>query len=151
TNPARRRTLLERVGHQQWRQRRRESSERAALAAGARLAPLHQLPAGVVGAAGAPFPEQIRVTPPHFLFERARHDLRVELRALFGDYDLKREMEQHVAQLVAHRFRIIGLNGGVELEDFLDQVRAERLGSVRAIPWAALPQLAQESQSRSES
>src|SRR5262249_61357510 len=99
---------------------------------------------------GAPFPEQIRVTPPHFLFERARHDLGIELRALFGDYDLKREVKQHVAQLVAHRFRIIGLNGVVELEDFLDQVGAERLGSLRAVPWAALPQLAHESQSTSK-
>jgi len=36
-----------------------------------------------------------------------RDDLGVELRSLFADHDLKREMQQQVAQLVAHRFGIV--------------------------------------------
>jgi len=39
--------------------------------------------------------------PPHLRFERMGHRLRVELSALFADHDLKREVQQQVAQLVA--------------------------------------------------
>jgi hypothetical protein len=43
-------------------------------------------------------------------------------------------MQEHVAQLVAHRFGIVGLNGVIELESFFDEVGTERLGSLRAVP-----------------
>jgi len=90
------------------------------------------------------------MTPPHLFFQRVRHDLRIELRPLLADHDLKREMQKQVAQLVAHRFRVVGLDGVIELEGFFDQIGTECLGSLRAIPRAALPQLAHESQSTSK-
>jgi len=74
------------------------------------------------------------MAPPHFLFERARDDFRIELRSLFADHDLEREMQQHIAQLIAHRFGIVSLNGVIELESFFDEIGTERLRRLRAIP-----------------
>ncbi|HTI04568.1 MAG TPA: hypothetical protein VL549_04590 [Gemmatimonadales bacterium] len=76
---------------------------------------------------------------PHLLFERVRDDFGVELRPLFADHDLKREVEQHVAQLVAHRIRVVGPDRVIELQDLLDEIGAKSLGGLRAIPRATLP------------
>src|SRR6266550_3123208 len=143
-------SLLQPVRHEQGRQRGRQSREGAALPAGPRLTPFHELPPGMVIPADARFTEEIRMAPPHFLFERARDDFRIELRALFGDRDLEREMQQQVAQLIAHRFGIVGLNGVIELERFFDQIGTERLRGLRAVPRTPLAQFTHESQSTSK-
>ena len=88
--------------------------------------------------------------PPHLLLECVGNDFRIELRPLFRDYDLKREMEQQVAQLVAHRFGIVGLNRVIELEGFLDQIGTKCLRGLCAVPRTPLPQLAHESESTSK-
>ncbi len=72
------------------------------------------------------------------------------MRSLFADDDLKREMQQQVAQLVAHRLGIVGLDRVIELERFFDQIGTERLRALRAVPRATLPQFAHESQSTSK-
>jgi hypothetical protein len=59
-------------------------------------------------------------------------------------------MQQQVAQLVAHRFGIVGLDGVIELVRFLDQVGTERLRRLGAVPGTPLPQLAHESESTSK-
>src|SRR5439155_958009 len=142
--------LLEPVRHEQRRQRRRKTRQRTALAAGARLAPFDELPPRVIVAADPTLAEEIRMPPPHLLLECARDDFRVELRPLFRDDDLKREMQQQVAQLVAHRFGIVGLDRLIELERFLDQIGTECLRALRAVPRTPLSQLAHESQSTSK-
>ena len=142
--------LLQPVRHQQGRERRRQTGQRAPFSAGPRLAPLHELPAAVIAAARATLAEEIRMPPPHLLLERVGDDFRIELRPLFRDYDLKREMEQQVAQLVAHRFGIVGLNRVIELEGFLDQIGTKCLRGLCAVPGTPLPQLAHESESTSK-
>src|SRR5439155_10888465 len=144
------RAFLQPVRHEQGRQRRREPRQCAALATGARLASLHQLPAGVVVAASAAFAEQVRMPPPHLLLKRVRHHFRIELRPLLRNDDLKREMQEQVAELVAHRLGIIGLNRVIELERFFDEVGTECLWSLYSVPGTALSQLAHESRSTSK-
>src|SRR6266566_4395443 len=90
----------------------------------------------MIAGAGAAIAEEIRMATPHFFFERVGDDLGIELRSLFADDDLKREMQQQIAQLVAHRFGVVGLNSLIELECFLDQIRTECLGTLRAGPRA---------------
>ncbi len=104
----------------------------------------------MIAGADAPITEESRMASPHFFFEGVGDDLGIELRSLFADDDLKREMQQHVAQLVAHRFGVVGLNGLIELECFLDQIRTECLGSLCAVPGTALPQFAHKSESTSK-
>ena len=87
---------------------------------------------------------------PHLFLERARDHFGIELRALLGDHDLKREMEEQIAQLVAHRLGVVGLNRVIELEGFFDQIGTERLRGLRAVPRAPLSQLAYECQSTSK-
>src|SRR5207247_8208616 len=120
------------------------------LASGARLPPLHELPPGVIVTAHPSFAEEIWMAPPHLLFQRVCDDLGIELRALLADHDLKREMQQQITQLVPHGLRVVGLDGVIELESFFDQIWTERLGGLRAVPRAALPQFAYESQSTSK-
>ena len=90
------------------------------------------------------------MAPPHLLFQRLGDDLGVELRPLFADYDLEREMQQDVAQLIAHGIGIVGLDRLVQLEGFLDEVGTKRLRGLCAIPGTALPQFAHEYQSASK-
>jgi hypothetical protein len=59
-------------------------------------------------------------------------------------------MQEQIAQLIAHRFGIVGLDRVVELECFLDEVGTERLRTLRAIPRTALPQFAHEAESASK-
>jgi len=44
--------------------------------------------------------EEVRMPPPHLLFQCARDCGGVELALFLPDYDLKREVQQQVAQLV---------------------------------------------------
>src|SRR5919108_2659231 len=88
---------------------------------------------------------------PHFCFERARHRLRVEFAALLPDHDLKGEVEQQVAQLVAQPGGIASREGLIELEGFFYQVGAQRRARLRAVPGAARAQVAHQREGAGES
>jgi len=74
----------------------------------------------VIGALGPR--EQVRVPPPHLFLERSRHHLGVELRSLFRDHDLEREVQQHVTELVPQCLGVVGLDRVIQLEGFLHEV-----------------------------
>src|SRR5438046_2364031 len=95
-------------------------------------------------------PEELRMPPPHLLFQRACDRLGVQRLALFADDDLEREVEQQVAELVAQGCSSVVLQGLVELEHFLDQVGAECLRRLRAVPGAAGSQVAHQREGAGE-
>ena len=86
----------------------------------------------------------------HFPLELGRDVIRCELTALFGDHQLKGEVQQEVTQLVPDGGRLAFPQRVVQLEDFLDQVRAQRLSGLRPIPRAAQPQVAHHRQCASK-
>src|SRR5205809_1859837 len=88
--------------------------------------------------------------PPHLLFQRACDRLGVQRLALFADDDLEREVEQQVAELVAQGCSSVVLQGLIELEHFLDQVGAECLRRLRAVPGAAGSQVAHQREGAGE-
>jgi len=92
----------------------------------------------------------VGMPPPHFLFQRARDRLRVELAPLFPDDDLKREVQQQVAQLVAQCVGIVPAQRLVELECLFNEVRAERGASLRAVPGTAGAQVADQREGASQ-
>src|SRR5439155_114228 len=95
-------------------------------------------------------PEELRMPPPHLLFQRACDRLGVQRLALFADDDLEREVEQQVAELVAQGCSSVVLQGLIELEHFLDQVGAECLRRLRAVPGAAGSQVAHQREGAGE-
>jgi len=89
----------------------------------------------------------VRVPPPHLRFVRVRHSFGVELGALFGDHDLECEVQQKVAELVAHFDGIVAPERLIELEHFFDEIRAQRRRGLRAVPRAPLAQVAHDRES----
>src|SRR5437879_8043120 len=86
----------------------------------------------------------MRMPPPHFRFEGARHGLRVEFAPFLSDYDLEREVQQQIAQLVAQLGGLAVLEGLIELQRFFDQVRAQRLARLGMVPGTTRAQIADE-------
>ena len=88
--------------------------------------------------------ERVGVTAPHLLFERARDRLGIELPPLLADDDLKREMQQDVAELVTELAGIRVANRLVQLEDFFHQVGTQRLAGLSAVPRTTRAQVSHE-------
>src|SRR2546422_8759414 len=84
------------------------------------------------------------MAPPHLLLKRPRHGLRVQLVPLLSDHDLEREVEQQIAQLVAQLGRLAAAQGLIELERFLDQIRAKGVAGLGMVPRAAGSQRSEE-------
>jgi hypothetical protein len=82
--------------------------------------------------------------PPHLLLEPARDRLGPELAPLFRDDDLEGDVEQQVAELLAHRAGVVVADGLVELERLFDEVRAQRLRGLRGVPRTPRPEVAHE-------
>ena len=89
----------------------------------------------------------MRVAPPHLLLEPPRHGFRVEAALLIADHDLKREVQQQVAELVTQRRGVAVVNRLVELEHLLDEVRPERFGGLGAVPGAAAAKISNQGES----
>ena len=86
----------------------------------------------------------MRMPPPHFRFEGARHGLRVEFAPFLSDHDLERQVQQQIAQLVAQLRGLAVLECLIELQRFFDQIRAQRLARLGVVPGAARPQVAHQ-------
>ncbi len=91
-------------------------------------------------------PEQVRVAAFHLRHQRLRHVVDVEGALLFGDHSVKEHLEQHVAELLAHRICIAGAQGVVQLTAFLDEIGSQRRMRLRGVPLASLPQVAHDRQ-----
>src|SRR6266446_7730265 len=95
--------------------------------------------------------EQLRMPPPHLFLTGACDRFGVELAFLLPDHDLKREVQQQVTQLVAQRGRLAMPERLIELQGFFDQVGAQRLARLSAVPGATRAQIADERESAGES
>ncbi len=81
---------------------------------------------------------------PHLLLESTRDRFRVELMLFLPDHDLKREVQQQVAQLVAQLRRRAVFERLIELQRFFDQVGAQRRTRLRLVPGTARAQIAHQ-------
>jgi len=88
--------------------------------------------------------------PPHLFFEGACDCFGVKLAFLLPDYDLKREVQQQVTQLVAQRDGLAVPERLIELQGFFDQVGAQCLARLSAVPGATRAQIADERESAGE-
>ena len=68
---------------------------------------------------------------------RGRHRVEIEMPALLRDAGLEYDLEQEVAEFVAHRGRVAALNRIGNFVGFLDRVRRNRLPILLQVPWAA--------------
>src|SRR3989441_10386611 len=84
------------------------------------------------------------MSPPHLLFEGARHGLRVEFAPFRSDHDLEREVQQEIAQLIAQLGGLAVLERLIELERFFDQVGAQRLARLGVVPGTTRAQIADQ-------
>jgi len=82
--------------------------------------------------------------PPHLLFQCARHCGGVELALFLPDYDLKREVQQQVAQLVTQLGGLAVLERLIELQRFFDQVGAQRVARLGMVPGTTRAQIADQ-------
>ena len=139
--PHRRRPLLEPVGLEQRGQRTGDPGERPSPS----LLALDPLPRFRVAQG-----EQVRMPAAHLVLEGGRDVIRGELAALLRDHELEREVQQEIAQLVADGGRRALAQRIVELEDFLDQVGAQRVPGLRPVPRAALAEIAHHGQCASK-
>src|SRR2546422_9927608 len=86
----------------------------------------------------------MRMPPPHLLFQCARHRRSVELATFLPDHDLKREVQQQVAQLVAQLGGLAVRERLIELQRFFDQVGAQRLARLGVVPGTTRAEIADE-------
>ena len=87
---------------------------------------------------------------PHLLLHPSDHVFGAKTLGFFAEHDLKRQVEQQIAQLGADRVRIALTQGVVQLQRFLHQVRAERLRRLGAIPRAPFSEITDQQDSASK-
>ena len=87
---------------------------------------------------------QVRVTLFHLVDERGRYVVRIELSFLFRDHRVEKHLEQDVAQLFAHVRNVACTERVIELMGLFDEVWAQRLVRLRAVPVAAGAEIAHE-------
>ncbi len=117
----------------------RGQSGRETIGDGAARPGLHLLPIGPVAAL-----VQVRMPASHLRNQRVRDVVRVELAVLLGDHRMEEHLEEDVAQLLANRVRVAGSQRIVELVRLLDEIGAQRVVRLLAIPLAARAQIAHE-------
>jgi hypothetical protein len=86
--------------------------------------------------------KQVRVAPPHLGFELPGYLVAGKLAKLLGDDELKGQVKQQVANFSADRIGLSFAQCVVQLQYFLDQIRAKRFPGLCSIPGAPAPQLA---------
>ncbi len=86
----------------------------------------------------------------HLRLEARRPRRPAELAALLRDDELKGQVQQQVAQLVADGAGLAFAQRVVELEHLLDQVGPQRLAGLRPVPGAAGPEVAHHRQGASK-
>src|SRR5438034_2081472 len=152
--PHARRPFLQSICPQERRQGRRQSTEdpaardRQGLLEGSPLPLFHPLPPLMIRRLRVA--EQLRMPPPHLFFEGTCYRFAVELAFLLPNHDLKREVQQQVTQLVAQRGGLAVPERLIELQGFFDQVGAQRLARLSAVPGATRAQIADERESAGE-
>ena len=77
----------------------------------------------------------------HLRDQVVRHIVRRELPGLEAEHELPREVEHEVGHFLADRDRVAGSQCGGKFMRFLNQIRAQGLASLDAVPCAALAQV----------
>ena len=111
------------------------SSTAAALAGfrGLELLPVHE---HLVGAGHLDLAEDMRVAVDELLDEALRDVVDVPTAVVGGHLRVEHDLEQHVAELVAHRVVVAGVDRLEQLVRLLEQVTRERLMRLLGVPRA---------------
>ena len=106
----------------------------AALLLGLELLPVHE---HLVGAAHLDLAEHVRVAVDQLLDQPLRDVVDVPPPVVGGDLRVERDLEQQVAQLVADRVGVVGVDRLEQLVGLLEQMARERLMRLLGVPRAA--------------
>ncbi len=139
--PDRRRALLQAIGLEQRGKRRGDSGQRVPPP----LLALDPLPG--LGVAQV---EQVGVAPTHLLLEARDDVVRGELAPLLRDRQLKRQVQQEIAQLVPDGGDVRLAQRVVQLQHFLDQVRTQGLAGLGPVPGTAPAEIAHHGEGASK-
>jgi hypothetical protein len=85
--------------------------------------------------------EQMRMAPAHLAFQLIGHGSGSEVTLLFGDDELKRQVEQQIAQLSPDLTDIAFTESVIQLQDFLDQVWSQCFTGLGPIPGTSFPEV----------
>ena len=88
--------------------------------------------------------------PPHLLLHAADYILSTKAVGFFAQDDLKRQVEQEIAQFAADR-RLIALSQCViQLQGLFHQIGPQTLGRLRPVPGAPFSEVADQQDSASK-
>jgi hypothetical protein len=94
--------------------------------------------------------EEVGMPAPHLRLEQIGDVAGAEIAALFGNDQLKRDVQQDIAQLDPNGLGVAVAKRIVELQDFLDQVGTQGLTGLGTVPGTALPEIANHRESTSK-
>ena len=80
----------------------------------------------------------MRVAPDELFVDVAGHVIEIELPRLLGEQRMKNDLDQHVAQLLAHVREVIPVNRLQQLAALVDQAAGEALVGLLLVPGAAV-------------
>src|SRR6185312_9391468 len=133
-----RRTALHLRGPRERRQRGGdvvlETARVAALLLGLDLLPVHEDLGGVPHLHVA---EHVRVPPDELVHESRRHVVHVPHARIGGDLRVEDDLQQDVAEFVADRVPVAGVDGGDDFVRLLEQVTGEALVRLLGVPRTA--------------
>src|SRR5947209_3078220 len=135
-----RRALLQTERPRERRQSRGDPVDHRLVAAlRPRLPHLLVLPVAqhLIGARDGHIAEDVRVPLDHLRGHSLGHLRRVEAFRLGGDLRVHRDLEQHIAELLTHLGVVARVDRFEQLVRLLEEVWAQRLVRLLAVPWAA--------------